>query len=292
MNVMRYSTILLIFSAVLVLAGIGSVALFGLELGIEFTGGSILEVEYINERPSSEHLREQLAQLELGSLSVQSLGEKRAVIRMKDIPEDVHQQVLVALGSDAQEMKFASIGPVIGKELRTKAYMITGLALLVIVLYVTFAFRKIVKPVRFWQWSAAALVALLHDVIVPLGVLALLGEFQGVQITVPVVVALLTVVGYSVNDTVVVFDRVRENLTKKIGVDFSDTVNKSLQQSFSRSINTSLTTLLVVGAIFFLGGETLRYFSLSMMIGIAAGTYSSLFVAPLLLVKWAGRRNS
>jgi len=292
MNIIRYNTIFLTISALLMVVALGSVALFGLELGIEFTGGSILEIEYKEDRPSSDHIREQLAGIDLGSLSVQSLGEKGVVIRMKDISEDTHQQVLIALGSGVQEMKFASIGPVIGEELRTKAYTIAGLALLMIVIYVTFAFRKVVKPVKFWQWSIAALVALLHDVSIPLGVLAVLGEFQGVQITIPVVVALLTVVGYSVNDTVVVFDRVRENLAKKVGVDFSDTVNRSLKQSFSRSINTSLTTLLVVGAIFFLGGETLRYFSLTMMIGIAVGTYSSLFVAPLLLVKWAGRRGS
>jgi len=289
MNFVRYKNIFLIFSGILIFLSIGSIALFGLQLGIEFTGGSILKVEYQDGRPSNQEIRDQLSGLPVGSVSVQSLGEKGVIIRMKDISEDLHQKVTKALGTQAQELKFSSIGPVIGKELREKALIVAGLAFAVIILYITFAFRRIVRPVKSWQWSFTALVALLHDILIPLGVLALLGKVQGAQITIPVVVALLTVVGYSVNDTVVVFDRIRENLAKKIGIDFPDTINKSLQQTLTRSANTSLTTLIVVGAIFLFGGETLRYFSLTMIVGIVAGTYSSLFVAPILLAKWAGR---
>ena len=160
-----------------------------------------------------------------------------------------------------------------------------------IVVMVRFAFRRMTYPVHSWQWSLAALVALVHDILIPLGMLALLCEFYGVQITIPVVVALLTVVGYSVNDTVVVFDRIRENLVRKVGADFADTVTQSLQQTFTRSLNTSLTTLFVVLAIVFFGGETLRYFALTLAVGIGAGSWSSLFVAPFLLEKWATKRT-
>ncbi|OHA76050.1 MAG: hypothetical protein A3J30_03785 [Candidatus Wildermuthbacteria bacterium RIFCSPLOWO2_02_FULL_47_9c] len=154
-----------------------------------------------------------------------------------------------------------------------------------ITLYVMFAFRKMRQPVHPFRWSLAALVALLHDILIPLGALAVLGAMYGEQITIPVVVALLTVAGYSVNDTVVIFDRIRENFLKKTGTDFADTVRKGLEQTLVRSVNTSLTTLLVVLAIVFFGGETLRLFALTLAIGMGAGVWSSLFVAPFVLTR-------
>jgi len=268
-------------------ASIAAVAVFGLNLGIEFTGGSLLEIEYQAQRPANNEIREYIVPTGVQVSSVQPVGEKGVIIRMPDISEDQHRQVVAALGSDITEQRFESIGPVIGKELRDKAFILVGFALLAIALYVAFAFRKVTRPVSFWQWSAVTLIALLHDILLPLGVLALLGEFQNASFTIPVVVALLTVVGYSVNDTVVIFDRIRENLVKKVGFDFADTVNKGLQQTMSRSINTSFTTLLVVLAILFFGGETLYGFALTLAVGIAAGAWSSVFVAPPLLVKWA-----
>lgn len=288
MNFLAGSNIFLLFSAVVVALAVASVAFFGLELGTDFTGGSILEVEYAGGRPPNQDVKERLAGLEIGLSYVQPIGEKGVVIRMKDLTEQVHQEVLAALGDDAKEMRFESIGPVIGEELKGKALKIALLSLGVIVLYIAFAFRRITQPVKFWQWSAAGFLALVHDVLVPLGVLALLGHVQGVQITIPVVVALLAVVGYSINDTVVVFDRIRENITKKVGADFQDTVRMSIRQTVSRSLNTSLTTLIAVLAIFFFGGESLKYFALVMILGIVAGTYSSLFLAPMLLVRWFG----
>jgi len=265
---------------------IGVLLVFGLNLGIEFTGGSLLEVQYEDSRPQIDETREQLSLLGVGISSVQPIGEQGLVIRMADLSPEQHEQVLMTLGEEAVEQRFESIGPVIGKELREKALLLGLFSFLAIILYVTFAFRKITRPVQSWQWSVTALLALLHDVFIPLGALALLGEFMGVQLTIPVVVALLIVVGYSVNDTVVIFDRVRENLARKVGFDFADTVNKSLVQSLSRSVSTSFTTLLVVVSLFFFGGETLHYFALVMILGIIAGTYSSLFLAPVLIVKW------
>ena len=291
MTILRYSKFFRTLSAVLVVLSLAAIATFGLDLGIEFTGGSILEVAYEEERPSLEATREELLDLDIGLVSTQPVGDKGFLFRMKDLSEEKHQEVLLTLGSEAQELRFESIGPVIGEELKGRAGLLLALALFSIVVYVMFAFRRITYPVHSWQWSLAALVALVHDILIPLGMLALLGRFYGVQITIPVVVALLTVVGYSVNDTVVVFDRIRENLVRKVGADFADTVTQSLQQTFTRSLNTSLTTLFVVLAIVFFGGETLRYFALTLAVGIGAGSWSSLFVAPFLLEKWATKRT-
>lgn len=291
-NLLKYSNFFLAFSGIVVFSCIISVAVFGLELGIEFTGGSVLELRYEQEQPPLESIREQLSAMEVGLVSVQQVGEKGVLIRTQYLSEEAHRKVLAALGKGAQEVRFESIGPTIGKELRGQAVILLLLSLGSIVLYVMLAFRKLTRPVRFWQWSLATLLALLHDISIPLGVMAYLGQFYGAQITIPVVVALLTVVGYSVNDTVVIFDRVRENLIKRVGVDFADTVWQSLRQTFVRSLNTSVTVLLVVLAILFFGGETLRYFALTMTLGIVAGSWSSLFIAPFLLEKWVGKRPS
>ena len=292
MNYFRYLNAYLIFSILVVGLSVASIAVFGLNLGIDFTGGSIMEVEYQDERPSNQTIAEQLEGFDLGSPSIQPIGENSVIIRMKDLPEDVHQAVREKLGSGAKEIRFESIGPVIGRELAGKAIFMIVFALLAISAYIAFAFRKITRPVKFWQWSASAFLTLFHDVAVPMGVLALLGELQGVQITIPIVVAMLTIVGYSINDTVVLFDRIRENIIRHAGVDFQDTVNKSLQQTMFRSFSISFTVMLSLLAIFVFGGDTLRYFSLSLLIGIGAGSYSSLFLAPALLLKWVGRTLS
>jgi len=290
MNFLRYSNIYLIFSGLLIILSIVSFALFGLQLGIDFTGGSILEVEYERETPFIEDIQNNLSNLDLGSVVVQPAGEKGIIVRMPPISEDVHQEVLERLGN-VQERRFESIGPVIGIELQEKTRTIVGLSLLSIVLYVMFAFRRVVQPVRAWNWSVVALLTLLHDVVITLGVLSLLGEFVGMQIQIPILVALLTVIGYSINDTVVVFDRIRENIMRRVGFDFRDTVNQSLQQTLSRSINTSLTTLVVLLALLLFGGGTLWSFALTLVIGVIVGTYSSLFVAPVLLAKWVDRNS-
>jgi len=298
MNFLRYSNIYLFFSGTLLAISIVSFVVFGLQLGIDFTGGSILEVEYEGAVPQTQDIQDSLSSLDLGSVVVQPVGEKGIIVRMPPISEDTHQVVLQSLGNlsvggqGIQEKRFESIGPVIGTELQEKTRVIVGLSLLAIVLYVMFAFRKIVQPVKAWNWSVVALLTLVHDVVITLGILSLLGKFLGVQIQIPILVALLTVIGYSINDTVVVFDRIRENIVRRIGFDFRDTVNQSLQQSLSRSINTSLTTLVVLFALLFFGGATLWSFALTLIVGVIIGTYSSLFIAPVLLAKWVDRRMS
>ncbi len=279
LNFLKYKKIYFIFSGTLILASIVCLGVFGLNFGIDFTGGSILELEYQDSRPSPQAVKESLS--DLGTTYVQPTGQSGLIIRMKDISEETHQEVLQTLseGYQVEEQRFESIGPVIGRELKQKTNILIVVSLLAVVLYIAFAFRKVRRPIRSWQYGISSLVALFHDVLIPLAVFSILGKFYGVQITIPVVAGLLTVLGYSINNTVVVFDRIRENLIRGTGVSFEETVNKSLNQTLTRCINTSLTTLLVLLAIFFFGGATLQYFALVLIIGIMAGTYSSIFLA-------------
>ena len=272
------------------MASIVSLFVFGLKPGIDFTGGSILEVEYKGERPSNEMIRDSLAGLNLGEFSVQPTDEKGLILRMKEIQEETHQEIIEKLregnNDGIEELRFESIGPVIGKELREKTGMVIVLSLLGISFYIAIAFRKLSFPAKSWQYGISSLIVLFHDALIPIGIFSVLGKIYEIQITIPVIVALLTVLGYSINNAVVVFDRIRENSLKRVGSSYENTVNISLNQTLTRSLNTSLTTLFVLVAIFFFGGETLKYFSLMLILGIIAGTYSSFFLASPILVAW------
>ena len=282
----KVQRILFILSFVAMGASAFAIPFFGLNLGIDFTGGSLLEIEYSAVRPPIQDIQKTLQDVDLGSFSVQHTGERGVLIRMKDITEATHQQVLSLLGNESLELRFESIGPVIGKELREKTLLLAGLAMFVVILYIAFSFRRTAERVRPWHWSGAALVTSGHDILLSLGVLALLGEYTGVEVTIPVVVALLTVMGYSINDTVVVFDRIRENIFKRTGFDFQDTIKQALRQTWFRSLSTSLTTLVVLLSIYLFGGSALKEFSFILMVGIIVGTFSSLFLAPTLLLVW------
>jgi len=301
-NFTKHRRIYFIFSGILILASIVCLVVFGLNPGIDFTGGSILEIEYKGERPSNQEITEQLSEFDLGTVYIQPTGEKGVILRMKHIDESVHQEIIQSFGqveveglevqgvelvgiSSVEERRFESIGPVIGQELKEKTKIVVALVLLSIVIYIALAFRKIQKPLKSWHYGIISVLALFHDILIPLGIFAVLGRIYNVEITIPVITALLAVLGYSVNNTVVVFDRIRENLLKRGGL-FEDVVDMSLNQTLTRQINTSLTTLFVVAAIFFFGGETLKYFALALILGIAAGTYSSIFLAGSLLVLW------
>jgi len=289
---LKYRKIYFIFSGILILAFLICLILFGFKLGIDFTGGSILEIEYKTERPSNPEIREALSNLDLGEISIQPTEEKGVILKMKDISEDVHQQIIQKLmgNSELEEKRFESIGPVIGRELKEKTKVVIALALLSIVFYIALAFKKVSRPVSSWQYALSSLVCLSHDILIPLGVLSLLGKFYNVQITIPVICALLTVVGYAINNVVVVYDRIRENLLTAphhgFFGGFERVADISINQTLTRQINTSLTTLFPLLAIFFLGGETLKYFALTLILGITAGTYSSIFLASPILVSW------
>jgi len=281
----KYRKIYYILSGVLIFGSLVSLFVFGLKLGIDFTGGSILEIDFQQTRMSNQEIETKLNQFNLGEITIQPTGEKGVIIKMKEIDEETHQKILKSL-EGVEERYFERIGPTIGHELKQKTGFAIILALFAIAGYIAFAFRKISRPVASWQYGVATLVALFHDLLIPLGVFAYLGKFYNAEITIPIVAALLTVLGFSVHDTIVIFDRIRENLLKRFSQSFEETVNWSLNQTLVRSINTVLTVLFVLFAIYFFGGETLKHFSLALIIGIISGAYSSIFIASPLTVSW------
>ena len=293
-NFTKYSKIYYIISGVLIVTSIASLLLFGLKFGIEFTGGSNMELDFQGsaevaaKRPSNEDIQKALSEFNLGEIVVQPTGNTGAIMQFKGIDEATHQQILTKLNelSPVQEKSFQFIGPSIGQELRNKTEIAIVLALLAITLYIAFAFRKVTRPVSSWKYGIASLVALFHDILIPLGVFSILGKLYNVEITIPIVAALLTILGFSVHDTIVIFDRIRENILRKGMGQFDETVNWSLNQTIGRSISTVMTVLFVMISLYFFGGETLKYFALSLIIGITCGAYSSIFIASPLLVSW------
>lgn len=291
-NIIRYKSLYYILSGAMIIASIYALAVWKLKLGIDFTGGSLMEIEYITERASIESIKENMKIAGIEDVIIQLSGERGAIIRFKDVDEKMHQDILNKLKNDKEdvlvEKSFSSIGPTIGNEMKKTSVWAISIVLLIIVTYIAFAFRKVSYPLASWKYGIATLAALFHDVIIPLGVFAGLGKFYNTEIDIAFIAAILTVLGYSVHDTIIVFDRVRENLIRFSSLKFEEIVNKSLNQTFLRSLNTSLTVILALFAIYFFGGESIRNFALVLLIGITAGTYSSIFIASPLLVSWYG----
>jgi len=291
-NIIGNRKIFYAISGIFVAASVFGLVFFGLVPGIDFKGGSILEIEFKGDLPQSETIRKKLENFELGEFSVRTIGEKSVTLKFKDITEETHQAVLETLKAEfpeIEEKQFESIGPTIGRELRNKAITSSVIVLLAISLYIAWAFRKVSRPVSSWRYGVATLVALFHDILIPTGVFAYLGHFRGVEIDSNFIVAILVILGFSVHDTIVVFDRTRENLKRYSWVDFGELVNQSVNEVMARSIKTSLSLLLVLAALFIWGGATLQYFVLALMIGIFFGTYSSIFIASALIVDWEKR---
>lgn len=317
MFVITHSKIFLGIAAAVVVGSLLVIGTLGLNLGIDFTGGALTEVSY-SERPAKDVLFVELDTLDLGGYSlresIDDTGKSAYILRTRDLAENERQQVeavLTGSGSDAAVTRFTSIGPVIGEELKDKAVWAIGGVVLIIILYVAFAFAGVSYPVGSWVYGGITILALLHDVLVPTALMSLLGYFAGVEIDVLFVMAILAVLGYSVNDTIVVFDRVRENLVhnrderiKKISEagmtreevtytltkPFDEIVGTSVSQTLMRSINTSATTLLALSALYFLGGEATQNFTLVLIAGVLAGTYSSICLANPLLAYVAARK--
>lgn len=293
MFIIRHKYIFLALSGIMVLVSIAAIAFFGLALGIEFTGGSLLEVEYIKMRPSIEEVRAAIADIKLEGLVIQPSGAQGILLRFKSIDEVTHQEIISRLTvvtqehQEMRELRFDSIGATIGRELRNRSLLALALAGVFIVLYIAWAFRHVSKPVSSWKYGVTAVLALVHDVLIPTGVFAVLGYWHGVEIDSLFITALLTIMGFSVHDTIVVFDRTRENLQRmKSAEAYAEVVGKSVQETFGRSLATSFTVMLVLAAIFLFGGGSTIYFALALIIGIGVGTYSSIFVASPLLVVW------
>ena len=287
MNFTKYFKFYNIFSGLLLFSAIFLLFAIGLNFSIDFTGGSILEIEF-EKRPENPVIQEKLRDLNLGEITIQPTGDRGVILRIKEINEASHQEILSKLGeiSNVREQRFENIGPVVGKELRQKTITLIIVSLLSLLIYITIAFSKVSRPISSWQYGVISILTLSFDVLVAIGIFTLLEKFYQVQLSVPIVTALLTILGYTINDKVIVFDRIRENILKGQKKTFEETVNFSLNQTLTRSLSTGTCTLLVLLFIFFFGGDTLRYFSLILIVGIVVGTYSSLFLATPILVGW------
>ena len=289
----RVYTIMFWFSILLATTAVVVALVFGLNLGVDFKGGSVLELEFMNGRPEIEAIQNHLSDFK--DLSITPFGANGLIIRTGELSEQDHQTVLSKFkaafpASGLEERKFDSVGPLIGNELKNKSITAIILVLLGVIIYIAIVFRKLSKVLPGWAMGLAAIVALVHDVVIPTGVFAFLGRFYGIEISAVFVAAVLTVLGYSVSDTVVVFDRVRENVLRGgVKDNFGSLVHKSIMQTLTRSLNTTFTTLLSLVAIYFFGGESIKYFALAMIMGIFLGAYSSIFIASPLLVWWNKR---
>ena len=293
MIIIKYKNIFFGISGLLVILALVAMFWKGFNIGIDFTGGSIVEVSYAEPRPDISELQPAVEEIFPGT-KFQVSGDKDLIVRTKDLSDAEHTTILRTLSRDGEramtEKQFSSVGPTIGKELRSKAWVAIVAVLFGIILFITFAFRKVSEPVSSWKYGLITLVVLVHDIIIPSGIFSYLGK----EMDSLFVVALLSILGISVHDKIVVFDRVRENLRLHTAKDFAETVGKSLEQTFTRSVNTSLTILIVLGALWFLGPESIRNFSMLLFAGVAIGTYSSVFfAAPLLAVveKWQIRKS-
>lgn len=287
MNVIKLRPLWYTISGILFAGSIFSIAVFGLKFGIDFTGGSLLSVRF-DERPASVEIERALDGLDVGSMVIQPVGDRDANIRLQTVDEAIHADILSRLDTaftGVTELRFDSIGPSVGAELRDKAIKALIISFAAILAYIAYAFRKVSAPIKNWKYGVVTLISAVHDVILPIGVFSILGASMGLEIDTSFVVAILTVLGYSINDTIVVLDRVRENLQRTSG-DFEHIVDISVRQTYVRSLNTSITTLLALVAVFLFGGETLKPFSLALIIGIISGAYSSIFIAAPALVTW------
>ena len=287
MFIIRFKKLFITISLALVVLSVASIVYFKLPLGIEFTGGALTEVAYEEgTRPLPSVIRAAVEPLALGELVVQPTGETGYLLKTRNLAEEERIALFEALsvGTGAEEKSFTSIGPSVGRELAKKSIISIILVALGIVFFLAYAFRHVSKPVSSWKYGFIAVATLLHDILIPAGIFALIAHFTGYQADTLFVVALLTILGLSVSDTIVIFDRVRENLKAGGGSSFEETVGKSLSQSFARSINTSLTTILMLASLYVFGPASTKNFALVLGMGLIVGTYSSLFLASPLLV--------
>lgn len=277
-----------ILSTLLLAAGVASIVVYGLNFGIDFQGGSLSEVKFSEQEPGPRSVQEVANQMDAGASFVQKTSEGSYMIRTLELTQEQHNQLKDALQTEfgaLEELQYQSIGPTISSEITRRAAYQLILVSLGILAYIAWAFRKVPKPLSSWRFGWAAIIALVHDLLIVIGVFAILGKFLNVEIDSLFVTALLTVLGFSVHDTIIVFDRIRENLRKLPGDSLAQVVFRSINQTLVRSINTSTTVIFVLLALLLFGGESIFYFVLALLIGVAAGTYSSIFVAtPLLYV--------
>jgi preprotein translocase subunit SecF len=278
-------SLFLIISEVIILIGIIALAVFGLKPGIEFSSGSLLTLSFEQEVEQSQ-LQEEMTNLGYGNVIIQRTGAGDYFIRTQELTaaeKTALEENLGACFGPLTEREFYSVSSMVAAETVHNAIIAVAVAAVGILLYITWAFRRMPKP---FHYGVCAIIALVHDVVLVTGIFAILGAIMGWEINLMFITGVLAVIGYSINNTVVVFDRIRENLRKGVHADFEVVVNSSLVETLSRSLNTSLTTVFVVLALLLFVGASIQNFALVMLIGIIVGTYSSLFVAPTLLIVW------
>lgn len=287
-NTLKYYKFWFFVSGLILVFGIGSLSIYGLKLGIDFKGGSQIELKF-NDPYDMAKVQNAISKAEVGSFQTQTASNNSLIIKTASLTKEQHDKILTEVKAQAGEFTethYDNVGPIIGKELSQNAFWQLLFVSLGIIFYIGYAFRKVSKPVTSWRFGGAAIIALFHDLLFVLGVFSILGHFYNVEVDSLFVTAVLTVLGFSVHDTIVVFDRIRENLRIFPSQTIEYVVNHSIAQTIVRSLNTSLTVLFVLLSLLLFGGETIRYFVLTLFIGVIVGTYSSIFIASPVLVLW------
>ena len=294
MNIIKYRNLFFVLSLLIIIPGVVALFIWGLRLGIDFAGGTLWEIKFTDAQKDSQQISASDVKNLIGAQgaevsSAANTTDQSTIIRMVPTDEtkinEIRDKLRESYGQ-TEDARLETVGPVISKELTKKAATAVGISIVAIVTYVTWAFRKVAKPASPLAFGVCTIIALIHDVIVVVGIFALLGHFFGIEVDSLFITALLTVLGFSVHDTIVVFDRVRENLKKYDDSSFEEVVNHSIVQTLARSFNTSLTVLFVLLALLLFGGESTKNFILALLIGVISGTYSSIFNASPLLVVW------
>ncbi|MFA6973219.1 MAG: protein translocase subunit SecF [Parcubacteria group bacterium] len=287
-NIISKTKYTYIFSIALTVLSVASIFVWGLKFGIDFTGGTKMEIKFADTLPANSEIQDTLAGLDLKSLTIQATKSNSAIISYASLEDSVNQNVWKNIQekyADSSQLSVNFRDASVSTELKKNSLWALFWAIVGIMAYIAWAFRKVSRPVESWKYGAGAVIALVHDVLITVGAFAILGHFQGIEVGVPFIAALLTILGFSVHDTIVVYDRTRENLLRSSAKEeFPSIVNRSLNETLVRSINTSLTVIITLAAIFVYGGESIRDFSLALLIGVGFGTYSSIFVASALLV--------
>lgn len=289
-NLVKKRTYFYIFSSVLIILSILSIFIWKLNFGIDFSGGSIIELSSSGIAGQIETIKSESIGVGITIDSASSSGNDKIILRTKNLSTDEHQKLISAItkvNPGATESSYQTIGPVVSHDISNKAIWAVVVASLAIIMFVAYAFRKVPKPASSWRFGVTAVAALIHDLIVTTGFVSVVGHYYSfMQVDALFITALLTVMGFSVHDTIVVFDRLRENMVRHPGSDIETLANDSILQTISRSINTSLTTIMVLLALFLIGGSSISHFVLILIAGITFGTYSSIFIATMLLISW------
>lgn len=291
MTIVKYRKIFFVFSAVLLVVSALAIGFYGLNLGTDFTGGTLLEIKYPSGRPDLTVVQEAVKKLDLGNVLVQPTGDKSYTLKLKNITEVEKNSLFESLTLGGESFftseRLSDIGPTLGQELRNKGLIAVTLVIVLIIIYIAFVFRQVSKHyVKSWKYGVTAIIALAHDIIISAGAMALAGHFLGGEADALFLTALLTILGLSINDTIVVFDRIRENLHRHPNVKFEEVVGISIRETYERSINTTIVIVVTLVALLLFGPTSTYFFALIMLVGMVAGTYSSISIASNLLVSW------